>query len=408
MRALAQVRSYLTLKQDSAAIDVAQTELINAKSPQVKAELGRLFEGLFRQNIVGLLDQGKSYEALRFYEERSKYRASEGDLRKGMAATDPDYLLRLSLAASQLRLGKLAENLAGKYKSMTDFNRAIATVDSPKSKTAADLDQQLKTSETRFAEARALWTLANTNDKTEAGLKSAERIRNLLEQVIAESPFSFQKEIILGLLEERQNKIKTARNHALKAQVLIPTESDPKVEEAIQLRVGGWAASLESRAGDPKVALGMYKDLEARVRRSSPKVVAAPAPAASAAPEAVAPEAAAKLVTVTHEGQNPKDLAAVLGVPPVQSLEQILISEGEILEGLKRWGESAAVYAKAMDEGLGGNQAMYGYARSLLKTGARAEREKAIQVLEKVSGSKIEDFWKRLATETLADLNIRK
>jgi hypothetical protein len=61
-----------------------------------------------------------------------------------------------------------------------------------------------------------------------------------------------------------------------------------------------------------------------------------------------------------------------------------------------------------MDRGLGGNQAMYGYARALLKSGSHASRDKARTTLQKLTESKTEDFWKKLAQETLANLQLKK
>jgi hypothetical protein len=101
-------------------------------------------------------------------------------------------------------------------------------------------------------------------------------------------------------------------------------------------------------------------------------------------------------------------VSSFLGVAPVPNLEQILLSQGDLLESMKRWGETAIVYQKAVDQGLGGNQAMFGYARALLKTGDKKSREKAKAALQKLTESKTEDFWKKLAQETLANLQIKK
>ena len=64
--------------------------------------------------------------------------------------------------------------------------------------------------------------------------------------------------------------------------------------------------------------------------------------------------------------------AAALGVTPVPGLDRIMITEGELLEAQGRWGEAAGTYARAMDDGVGGNQVIYQYARSLKKTGSSA------------------------------------
>jgi tetratricopeptide (TPR) repeat protein len=372
-RALAQVRSYITLKREDVAIDVAQREMSLTKTATMKTELGRMYEELFRKNILTILDQNKPYEALKFYEDRSKYRAKDAPV------VDSDYLLGLSLAASGIGLGKKAEFFAEEYRRANVLWRAIAQESSHSNHQS--LDSRLRVSEQRFAEARALWISSDTSKESEEGAKNADKIRNQLDQVVAESPYSFEKEVILGLLEEKHGKIKTARNHILKAQVLAPTGKTPENEET-SLQILAWLASVETKAGDSKAALGMYRDIEKRlVARENDS-------------EEDADESQPRKVTT---------VASFLGVAPVPNLEQILLSQGDLLESMKRWGETAIVYQKAVDQGLGGNQAMFGYARALLKTG-----DKAKAALQKLTESKTEDFWKKLAQETLANLQIKK
>lgn len=386
LRALTQARSYTTLKHEDAAIEVVQAEMSVARAPQVKAELARLYEALFRKNIVILLDQGKNYEALTFFEERSKFRS------KDVAAADPDYLLRLSLAASNLGLGQLADRLATEYRKASSADRAIATQSAEAAQGNLDLDSKLRLSEQNFAEARALWTGGETGKESEEGIKTAEKVRTQLEKVAPESPYSFEKEIILGLLEERQGKPKTARGHALKAQVLIPSSKDAESEKTA-LQIEGWLAGLEAKAGDPKSALGMYRDLESKIRAGEKKKKTENGT-----------ETDSDSVSVTEQDTGPNRL----GVPPRPTLEQVLLAQGYLLEGQKRWGETAATYSKAVELGLGGNQALYGYARALLKNGGKSGRAKAKATLEKLIESKTNDFWKELAKETLANLQIRE
>jgi hypothetical protein len=71
------------------------------------------------------------------------------------------------------------------------------------------------------------------------------------------------------------------------------------------------------------------------------------------------------------------------------------------------------VYARALEDKVGGDQMSYQYARALLKSG---QREKALAQFEKLATSserdpaaaKQNDFWKKLATETLADEKVKK
>jgi tetratricopeptide (TPR) repeat protein len=375
-RALAQVRSYITLDQEEAAFDVAQREFSLSKNEIVKSELGRMIEELFRKNILARLEHDEPYEALSFYEEKSQFRP------KDRVGVDPDYLLKLSLAASRLGLGMKAEAFAKEYRQIAGVGRSLAKekdagamASQPKansqSVSAGDLDLRLKHSEESFAEARAIWM---SRDSAKEEFK-ADLVRSKLDQVVAESPYSFEKEVILGLLEERSGKPKTARNHALKAQVLAPTAKSAENDE-MALQILAWLAGLEVKAGEPKSALSMYRDLEKKLTGRKVEDVAT--------------------------------LAAFLGVAPVPALEKVLMNQGNLLESMKRWGETAVVYQKAMDQGLGGNQAMYGYSRALLKRGDKASREKAKATLLKLTESKADDFWKKLAEETLANLQLKK
>jgi hypothetical protein len=56
-----------------------------------------------------------------------------------------------------------------------------------------------------------------------------------------------------------------------------------------------------------------------------------------------------------------------------------------------------------MEAGLGGNRAMYGYAQSLLKSGEVKNAEKGRAMMQTLSKSKTDDFWKKMAMETIAN-----
>lgn len=399
-RALAQVRSYITLKREDVAIDIAQREMGLTKVAYVKEQLARMYDELFRKNILTLLNQNKPYEALTYYEERSKYRSKE------VQPADPDYILKLSLAASRLGLGKKAEFLADAYHKASTPNRSVAQA-SP-----AALDSRLKTSEVKFASARALWISGDTGKDTEDGPKNADKIRADLDQVMAESPYSFEKEVILGLLEEKHGKLKTARGHILKAQVLAPSTKSPENEET-SMQILAWLAGVESKAGDAKSSLAMYRDLEGRLnaREKAAKAeieVKEKAAEKDKAQTALKGESEDSSEDSKEEPQKIATTAAFLGVAPVPTLEQVLMNEGDLLDSMKRWGETAAVYNKAVEHGLGGNQALYSYARALLKAGDKSSRDKAKTALQKLTESKTEDFWKQLAQETLANLQLKK
>ena len=367
LRMLAHVRSLITLNREDLAVDLAAELMEKPKIPEVKSSLRKMFSQLLRRNVLAFLRQGKKYEAIKFYSDREKY------FTKGVTVDDPDYLLKLSYAASDLGLGNLGEQLAARYQEVSGKDRTLATAQQTAEKPPTDLDTKLQAAEKAFAEAKAIWVGAQGQLEAE----DETRVKAQLAQVTLESPYSFEKEIILGLMDQKAKKTASARNHAVQAQLLMPASSSSEQT----LRIAGWLAGLEASDGDVKVAFEMYRNLEKRLAdRKGEK-----------------PESA------TKAGKSPLSVAELLGVPEAPSMEFVFLEQGRLLEKLGRWGESAGVYSRAMDAGLGGNQAMFSYARALLKDGGQAGREKAIAMLEKLAVSKVDDFWKKLAIETLED-----
>ncbi|MDR3606749.1 MAG: tetratricopeptide repeat protein [Oligoflexia bacterium] len=345
LRIQSRIRALIAFGRDEQALEAITEERARVQSPALQKEL-KISEGvLFRRMVLARLHTQRAedqYAALKFYE--SRHASVEDSL-----GVDPDYLLELSHAAANLGLGKLAEQFARKYRETSSGGRSVAEA------APLDLDERLKVSDESFAEAKALWIHEQDDPK------HYDEIRKKLDQVVSESRYALEKEVILGLLEQKLKKPMTALGHASKAE-LLAAGSSPDV----LLRIRGWLASIEVETGDLPVALGMYRRLEAG----------------------------------TRESETGKKLT-LLGVPALPTLEQNLLAQGMILDRKSRWGESAAVYAKAVDTGLGGNQAMYGLARALIHEGGKKNHEKAVALLEKISGSKTEDFWKDLAAKTL-------
>ena len=129
-------------------------------------------------------------------------------------------------------------------------------------------------------------------------------------------------------------------------------------------------ATLESRAGNSRSAVEIYRKLQTE---KAPK---------------------------NSEGTS--EIAANLGVPAMGSPQSLILIEGEILAKQGRWGEAAAAYGRAVTEGLGGNQALYEYARALTKSEDTEDSELAQATMKKLADSKVDDFWRKLARKTLA------
>ncbi|MCM2324206.1 MAG: tetratricopeptide repeat protein [Oligoflexia bacterium] len=362
LKGLARVRALIAWGQDERAVEAAVAELEASRDSAIRPALNSMLSVLCRRRIQGLLAEGKKYEAIAFYQAKSRYLPQEA------RTVEPDYLLNLARAASDLGMGKVASDLLATHEKIAD--RAPA---------ADDPDARLRHAELRFTEAKALWT---SRGASSAPQDVDARIASLLSQVIEESPFSFEREVMLGLLAEGKGRDAEARLHALRAQLLRPQA------DASGPRVQAWIASLEARAGEPKAALELLRKLE----------------------------------TVAGQTDDGASTAAVLGLPPVPGRETLALAQAELLEGQGRWGEAAAAYARTLDGGKGGNQAKYGFARALLRSGGVKERARGIELLRQLaqvgapgagearkpaSSAATEagkqDFWKKLAMETLAN-----
>lgn len=352
---LTRVRTVSRMASSERTVDVAIEELKTpGMSKETVARIQEILDRQFRHAVLKLLADGKKYEALSFYQKRAEH----------LKPTEPDFLLKLSQAASDLGLGTVAKQLSDAHRG-ANGGRAIASGD-----TASSLEARNRKAEERFTEAKALWIAQ--------GAQAETRVRELLAEVHPESEHSYESEIILGLLDEKTGKPASALGHALRAQLLIPP-ARAQWSGTEQARITHWIASLQIKAGSPRQALELLRKLQQTVDKNSAS-----------------------------------GLAAHLGVPPVASKSALLVSEAEILSGQGRWGEAASAYARAVEDGKLGDQGLYAYARALLKTGGKADRNKALEALEKLAqgdqtaqvqgaAENKDEFWRKLAREALAN-----
>lgn len=355
---LSHLRAQMALKDYEAATLTAIRALQAGPAPRAREVLEEDLEKLFRMVIVTLLSEGRKDRALAFYQE---HYSSIPKMPGGPTSKAPDYLLDLSQAASDLGLGTLAQEITRDHQSALSRRRGERQLAS------GELETRLKKSEKAYASARALWI----SDRD----KSKKRIGDLLEEVADESPFSYGKEIILGLMSEAEGRKKDALSHAIRALLLTPSGSSD--EKTV---IKSWVASLQVSVGETEPAVVAYRDLQKRTRT----------PASS-----------------NSGGDAEAETRAVaLGVPPVPELPRLIQAEAELLISQGKWGEAAAAYEKAIEAGLGGNQARYEYARLLRKTGESSNEAKARETFEALAQSKESDFWTRLAREALANEQI--
>lgn len=346
LKGLSRIRALIAFGQPRRAFALAVGNSRATRSPEVEAVLSGMLGPLFRWSIVDLLKQGRKYEALSFFADQA------ASVRKELVSIDPDYLLRLSHAASELSLGKLALELADGYQHVLQTRTPASTEED-------ETDRRLRASEQSISEARGLWV----QDRPEA---NAARIRELLARVVEESPHSYDREVMLGLLDEKADSLRSALAHALRARTLIP-------QSKIGLRLDHWIARLQMRAGDPRSALEIFRELEKRIRLRN---------AEKSAPEQ-------------------ESAASLYGIPPAPTLDETLSAQGELLSKLGQWGEAAQAYAQVVEGGKAGDPVLYGYARALLRTRRRADRERALATLGRLAGESKDDFWKRLGREAL-------
>lgn len=356
---LSYVRALVGAGDDEKAVHVSLDMIRKYATTETRKWFGVLAAKLFRKRILALLDEKKPYDAFKFYKAEIESVPLE--------TVSPDFLLSLSRAVSDLQLGQFATQITEKHDSLMKL-QAGRTLANEVKKDPEDLLNKMSEGERSYTKAKALWI--------SEGVKKADDIRVLLAVVPDESPFSYDKEIVLTLLEEKEGKLSSALGHAKKAELLFPVNWDKKSLERISLL--SWIAGLESKAGNPDNAIAIYAGLVEFYTKDKDK--------------------AGKLLT--HE----RAPSSLYGLPSPDTLESALFSQGELYTKQKRYFDAAQVYDQAVQGGFGGNRAIYEYAQSLIKTGKPEFKAKIEESLKKAVASKEDDFWRKLAQEALAKL----
>ncbi len=350
-RALARVRTLVQLGTKEQAADSAILELKSSKNPLLNKILKKIAHENLRKVVLEFLDRGMKYEALSFYSMNAHLISGTKE------GTNPDFLLKLSQAAADLRLGKHAQELAEVFrKASLSENQTFP------SKDLHDLSQ----SEQDFSYAKAVWISSRDQlDTVEAA--EIQKIRNILLSIPEESIYFYESQLILALLEQKEKKFELARAHLLRAQLLNPHP-----------RMNAWLATLELKLENYNLALEVYNNVTKSVL--------------------------AQLKNKKVENLTAEDM---IGVPSTPLLSDLVFIQAEILEKQSRWGDLAILYSIAIDNGLNDSRIKYEYARSLLRTGKISDGNKAQLILEELSKMKTkitnEIFWKNLAQQTLAD-----
>ncbi len=369
-RALAHVQGLITLGTLEQATNGAIQELENVKLPYVKNTLVTFSNNFLGREISELLAQGKKYEALKIYGDKAH-------LISGLENTsDHEYLLKLSQAALDLGMSKFGDELFKKYQQSSHM-QAKTDLAEP----TEDLEIELKNSEENFVQAKALW-IDFQFSKKEA---NNEKIRSLLAMVKDESEYSYQKELILGIMDEKEENLKSAIEHVSRAQLI---KNQPRLD--------AWIVRLESKIGDIDVALNINQHLEQQLD-SKNKIEG----------KQVDKDSEKNFKNKQLSSTSEIQVEDLLGVPATPTFNEVLLQQAEFFEKLKRWGDAALVYSKALEKGLGGDQVRYQYAITLRKSNDPSQRLKGQEALEKLASSQVkngtDDFWIRLAQESLAN-----
>ncbi|MBI3533894.1 MAG: tetratricopeptide repeat protein, partial [Deltaproteobacteria bacterium] len=241
-KALTKVRTYVSLGQFSEAVSASIDEMETLKSQStVKDQVEKVLQSVFRKTVLTLIEDGKKFEALNFYQTNLIFHPEVKNILHG---NESDYLYKLSQAASDLELGEVAKDL---IKSAQKIDVSIqARTPSSQATEASDIliDEKLKISEKKFTEAKALWILE--------GFTADKKIRELLSPIIPESSYSHESEIILGLLDEKKSEFNLALMHALKSQLL----------QGHNVLFHFWIASLYFKTGDFQSALQIVRNIK--------------------------------------------------------------------------------------------------------------------------------------------------
>ena len=191
-------------------------------------------------------------------------------------------------------------------------------------------------------------------------------IRVELSQVRDDSAFTYEKELLLGLMDERQNKLAEALSHVLRAQLLKKS-----------LILDSWIASLELKMDHRPEALSIYENLEKRfMQKESLK-------------------------------ESASDREKALGLKEPESLLELYLVQAKINEQLGHWQQAQAIYEKALRQGYESNRVRFFLARCLYQSGNSINISHAKDIFQKMIGSQstdsTEEFWRGLAAEVLSN-----
>lgn len=370
---IAKTRAYIAFGKLDSALAVVSDALDKKILDSTREEMATAFKRILRASVLEHLAAGRAYEALAVFEKFAPTMPKQGD------DVPFDFVLKLSESAAVMNLGTVAAQLAGVYAEHTVSGRELAAATggavSGAAKTPeaieADLERSLQLSEVSMAKARAAWI--------EKGMERENDIRGFLAQIADESPRTFEKELLLSVIEDRKKSPKLALSHGLKGQLLLGRDGSApggRFNAATRVQVDAWVAELQRKAGNLGTAAQMYEDLKSQI---APRATDGSEPAAD-------------------------PLISTLGLPRVPSRMELGLASARVHEAQGRWIEAVASYDDAVKEGLSSQPALYAYALTLRKTGRVEDVGRANEILKRVAETPQTEgdaVWRKLAAEAL-------
>ncbi len=388
--ALSQVRSMISLGDHATAIDIAIRSVEGGVPTEPRKSILAMLRSLFRRTVLDHLAAGRRYEALKFHEEKIRdfplIRSYRDDL------VNPDYLLELSSAATELGMGALATSLMDQYHraeaGYRGGERQIASQDlnqeGKKPQFSPGLDLILEKANRAWVEAKALWM--------RSGFEEPGKLEALLASIPEESPHAYGKHVLLGALKEKTGVSAESLNELVRARLLMPPSEVSVPGEVYRLEA--WIGRLQERSGDMRASLATLSGLVQQM---------------------TAQTQAPKPVDETANG-GALGLIAQLGSGSVPSLDEILRTQASIQTRLERWVDASGTWGKLIEltEKKAADSdtketslqvaARYRFerARALTRAGRAGDLDAAKADLDLIIQSSKDEVWTRLARESLA------
>ncbi len=379
-KSITHLRSVISLGTKDQVVYLALSDSKIIKMDNFKSQFNFIAHSFTKMHIEALLENKSVIEALRFYDNIAP------KLPKTDETIDISYLLKLAEAATNMGF----------------YRVGLALIQEYDSKKLAHVEIDLDLSHRAFLEAKLIWALnglaiptvssnapvapaasatpvvPNTGSGTVSSTPTlapgqwVQDIRSLLANVKDGLPDTLGKEILLGMLNEKEKKFHEAIMHASRAQLMNRTPA-----------MDAWLARIYEESNDIQGAASVFKQAQKEQSKSSSNT------------------------------SIEQSLAASLGIPSDPTKVEMVSIEGELLSKLGKSDQAEELYKEASQEFKDNKRFQFYLAKTLLETHNRLKRNRAKEILEDLSQIKFPDndpnlFWKEMAQSTLANLKIEQ